>query len=412
MKVSLSPYKSNGVLCAPPSKSFAHRYIIAAFLAGKKCVIENVGFSDDVLATVSAVKSLGGIIEKNGDTVIVHGRKTVVKATVDCGESGSTLRFLMPIAAALGTQATFTGKGKLLSRPVEDIAAAVEGHGATITGHTVSGKLTCGKYYLNGNLSSQFASGLLFALSALNGVSEIVFTGDTVSKGYIDITVSALKEFGVKISETENGFLVKGGFNPPEKVSVEGDWSGAAFMLCIGALCGKTTVKNLKYPSLQPDIAILDILKKFGAKVSAENGTITAEKCTLSGIEEIYCDNFPDIAQVICSVAAFCKGITRLTGINRLKIKESDRIAAIIGTLKTCGIRAEYDGSALTVYGGTPKGGVFSGGKDHRTVMSAAVIACAANGASTVEDAEYCAKSYPSFFEDIKLSGGKVDVCL
>ncbi len=410
MKVVLSPFKADGEVFAPPSKSYAHRYIIAAFLAGKKCVIENVGFSDDVFATVAAITSLGGIIEKNGDTVIVNGRKPVKQATVDCGESGSTMRFLMPVAAALGIDALFTGKGKLMFRPVEDIAAAVNGHGATILNHTVSGQLTCGKYYLNGNLSSQFASGLLFALSALSGDSEIIFTGDTVSKGYIDITVSVLEEFGVEISETATGYKIKGGFNPPEKVSVEGDWSGAAFPLAIGALCGKATVNNLKYPSLQPDCAILDILQNFGAKVSVGKGKITVEKGALCGIEEICCENFPDIAQVICSVAAFCKGKTRLTGINRLKIKESDRIAAIINTLKTCGIRATYDGAALTVYGGTPKGGTFDGGKDHRTVMSAAVIACSANGVSTVDGAEYCAKSYPSFFGDIKLLGGKADV--
>ena len=410
MKVVLSPFKADGEIFAPPSKSFAHRYIIAAFLAGKKCAIENVGFSEDVFATVSAVESLGGIIEKNGDTVIVNGRTPVKQAIIDCGESGSTMRFLMPVAAALGIDALFTGKGKLMSRPVEDIAAAVNGHGANISGHKVKGKLACGTYYINGGLSSQFASGLLFALSVLSGDSEIIFTGDRVSKGYIGITVSVLREFGVEISETGAGYKIKGGFNPPEKVSVEGDWSGAAFPLAIGALCGKATVNNLKYPSLQPDSAILDMLRKFGAKVSIENGKIAVKKGTLSGIEEIYCENFPDIAQVICSVAAFCNGKTRLTGIERLKIKESDRIAAIIDTLKTCGIRAEYDGAALTVYGGTPKGGDFDGGKDHRTVMSAAVIACSADGISIIDGAEYCAKSYPSFFGDIKLLGGKADV--
>ena len=412
MKVVLSQFKAEGEISAPPSKSFAHRYIIAAFLSGKKCAIHNVGFSEDVFSTLSAVRSLGGVIEKNGDTVIVGGRTPVKKATVDCGESGSTMRFLIPVAAALGINAFFTGRGKLLSRPVEDIAAAINGHGATLSGHTVSGKLTCGIYRISGKVSSQFATGLMFALAALSGDSEIVFTGDTVSKGYIDITVSVLREFGVKISETAAGYKIKGGFNPPDKAFVEGDWSGAAFPLAIGALCGKVVVKNLKYPSLQPDSAILDILAEFGAKAYAEKDKITVQKGTLCGIGEICCENFPDIAQVICSVAAFSLGKTRLTGINRLKIKESDRISAIIDTLKACGVRAEYDGAALTVYGGKPKGGVFDGGKDHRTVMSATVIAAAADGVSTITEAEYCAKSYPSFFEDIKLLGGKADVSI
>ena len=370
-----------------------------------------MGNSDDVNATIGALKSLGGIIERKGDDVIVSGRVPVVHAVVDCRESGSTLRFLLPVAAALGISAEFTGGGRLMSRPVEDLTSSLNGHGVVVTGHRISGKLESGKYYLDASLSSQFVTGMLFALSAIEGESEIVLKGEKVSKGYIDITVSVLKEFGIKIEETATGYKVSGGYNPPEKVNVEGDWSGAAFPLAIGALTGKVTVKNLKYPTLQADGAIIGILKKFGAEVSVSKGAVTVKKAALNGIDEINCENFPDIAQVICSVAAFAKGKTRLTGVERLKIKESDRIAAIINTLKSCGIKAEYDGIALTVYGGTPKGGKFDGGKDHRTVMSAAVIgAAAADGVSEITEAEYCAKSYPDFFKDIKRLGGKVDV--
>ena len=410
MKVKLVPFNAAGTIFAPPSKSFAHRYVIAAFLSGKKCVIENAGYSDDVNATIDALKSLGGIIERKGGAVIVSGRAPVLKATVDCRESGSTLRFLLPVAAALGITAFFTGSGRLMSRPIDDLARSIEGHGAVVCGHETRGKLESGTYYLDASLSSQFVTGMLFALSVSDGESEIVLKGEKVSKGYIDITVSVLKEFGIKIEETATGYKVSGGYNPPEKVNVEGDWSGAAFPLAIGALTGKVTVKNLKYPTLQADGAIIGILKKFGAEVSVSKGAVTVKKAALNGIDEINCENFPDIAQVICSVAAFAKGKTRLTGIERLKIKESDRIAAIINTLKTCGIKADYDGNALTVYGGEPKGGAFDGGKDHRTVMSAAVIAAAADGVSEMTEAEYCAKSYPDFFKDIKRLGGKVDV--
>ena len=411
MKVKLAPFNAAGTVFAPPSKSFAHRYVIAAFLSGKKCVIENVGNSDDVNATIGALTSLGGIIERKGDDVIVLGRVPVVHAVVDCRESGSTLRFLLPVAAALGISAEFTGGGRLMSRPVEDLTSSLNGHGVVATGHKISGKLESGKYYLDASLSSQFVTGMLFALFAIAGESEIVLKGEKVSKGYIDITLSVLKEFGVKIEETATGYKVSGGYNPPKRVTVEGDWSGAAFPLAVGALTGAVTVKNLKYPTLQSDGAIIEILKKFGAEVSVSKGAVTVKNtAALNGIDEINCENFPDIAQVICSVAAFAKGKTRLTGIERLKIKESDRIAAIINTLKSCGIKAEYDGIALTVYGGTPKGGKFDGGKDHRTVMSAAVIGAAADGVSTIDGAEYCAKSYPDFFEDIKLLGGKLDV--
>lgn len=410
MKVKITPFKASGTITAPPSKSFAHRYIIAAFLSGKKCVVKNVGDSQDVNATVSAIESLGGIIERRGNDVVVFGRRFIESTTVDCNESGSTMRFLLPVSAALGINAEFTGSERLMSRPIEDIAIAIEGHGATVSGHKTSGKLKSGKYYLDASLSSQFVSGMLFALSVSERESEIVLTGEKVSKGYVDITVSVLKEFGIKVEETESGYKITGGYNPPKEVTVEGDWSGAAFMLSLGALTGKVTVKNLKYPTLQSDGAIVGVLEKFGAKVTSVNNAVTAEKGTLCGIDEVYCENFPDIAQVICSVAAFAKGKTRLTGVERLKIKESDRIAAIINTLNACGIKAEYDGEAITVYGGAPKGSSFDGGKDHRTVMSAAVIASAASGVSEISEAEYCAKSYPAFFEDMKTLGGKVDV--
>lgn len=413
MKVRLTPFKASGEISAPPSKSYAHRYILAAFLAGKPCEVQNVGFSDDVNATVSAILSLGGIIEKVGDTVYVSGRKTVERATVDCGESGSTLRFLMPVALALGIGADFCGSERLLSRPIEDIARAVEGHGALISGHTVSGKLKSGVYRLNAGVSSQFTSGLLFALSAICGESEIILDGDSVSKGYVDITVSVLKEFGVRVEKTDAGYKIFGGYNnPPACVLVEGDWSGAAFPLSIGALSGDITVKNLKYPTLQPDGAIADILKSFGAKILVRDNCVSVKKDKLVAVRKINCENFPDIAQVVCSVAAFCDGKTTLTGVNRLKIKESDRIAAIINTLSACGIRTEYDGEKLTVYGGTPKGGAIDGGNDHRTVMSAAVIAAAANGVFVIDGAEHVAKSYPDFFKDYKLLGGKVDVLI
>ncbi|MBO4252024.1 MAG: 3-phosphoshikimate 1-carboxyvinyltransferase [Clostridia bacterium] len=411
MKVKITPFKSSGEIVAPPSKSYAHRYIIAAFLSGKPCVILNAGKSADVNATIFALKSLGGIIERKDDAVYFKGKNEIDRATVDCAESGSTLRFLMPVAAALGIRSQFTGSERLLSRPIEDIARAIEGHGAKITGHRVEGKLKSGVYRLNAGVSSQFVSGLLFALSVLCGESEIVLEGDGVSKGYVDITVSVLKEFGVKVDKTDAGYRIIGGYdNPPSSVTVEGDWSGSAFPLCVGALCGSATVKNLKYPTLQPDGAIVDILRAFGAEVIVGENFVTAKRGTLVSVKEINCENFPDIAQVISSVAAFCNGETTLTGVNRLKIKESDRIRAITDTLFSSGITAKYDGERIIVFGGKPKGGEFSGGGDHRTVMSAAVIAAAAEGVSNICGAEHIAKSYPDFFNDLKILGGKVDV--
>lgn len=412
MRVGIKPFKADGEITAPPSKSFAHRYIIAAFLSGKKCTVLNAGDSDDVRATIRAVQSLGGKITVENGEITVWGREKVSSAVVDCGESGSTMRFLLPVAAALNINATFTGSERLCARPVDALAAAIKGHGASISGRTVSGRLESGVYRLDASLSSQYITGLLFALAAVRGESEIVLSGKKVSSGYVDITLSVLREFGVNVSRTERGFKIFGcgNFNPPEKAVAEGDWSGAAFMLAVGALTGRVTVKGLKYPTLQPDGNIAKLLKKFGAKITVSDGGVTAEKQSLIGIKDVDCENFPDIVQVICAVAAFAKGDTTLTGVERLKIKESDRIAAIKDFLAACSVACDYQGGKLTVHGKNPKGGCFSGGGDHRTAMSAAVIASAADGASYIDGAECCAKSYPRFFEDIETIGGKTDV--
>lgn len=410
MKATIKPFTASGEVFAPPSKSFAHRYIVSAFLSGKKCVIENVGDSDDVKSTVGAVKSLGGELDYDGDTVTFYGRHNVKKATVDCGESGSTLRFLLPVACALNVSATFTGKGRLLDRPINAIRETLESQGAKIDGYTTSGGLKCGKYYLDASQSSQYVSGLLFALSVLDGESEIILCGKNVSAGYVDATVSVLKKFGVKVEKTDTGYKVTGGYKGLEKAVVEGDWSGAAFMLSIGVLCGKVTVKNIAYPSLQPDCKIVKILQDFGGKITVEGDRVTAEKGELKGGNRIYCEDCPDLAQVVCAVAAFCNGKTVVSGIERLKIKESDRIQAILKMLETANVCAKYSTDKIEITGGKVSGGDFDGGLDHRTVMSSAVLACAGNGVSTVSGAEACAKSYPQFFKHLTYLGGKENV--
>ena len=412
MNVTINPFKANGEINAPPSKSYAHRYIICAFLSGKECVIKNVGNSDDVIATLNAIKSLGGEFSLKDGDVYFCDRKQVDNVIVDCSESGSTMRFLLPVACALGVNATFTGKGRLMNRPIKGLVDAINGHGAIIENHTTKGKLKSGKYYLDASESSQYVTGLLFALSLFNEESEIILRGEKVSFGYVYATVFALQKFGVKVKETQSGFIVQGGYKKVDVVSVEGDWSGAAFMLAIGTLCGRVTVKNLVYPTLQPDGKIIEVLKNFGAKITIENNSITAEKSKLVVIENIDCENSPDIAQVICAVVTFAKGQTKVTGLSRLKLKESDRCAAILNMLKVCGIKADYFNDSIIITGGMPKGGIFDGGNDHRTVMSSAVIASACTGTSEIIGAEVCAKSYPTFFEDLRILGGKENVSI
>lgn len=418
MDIKIKPFAIRGELTAPPSKSFAHRYMIAAFLSGGKCSVENVGDSDDVNFTLSAIKDLGAIVSRHGDAVEISGRKTVEKAVVGCGESGSTLRFLIPVAAALGINAEFTGKGKLLSRPIDDLAYALSQGGAKLSGHTVSGRLKSGEYRVNAGVSSQVITGMLFALSFIKGESRLILTGNIVSAGYIDITLEVLKEFGIQITRRENVFEISGGFDAakiPTTCRTEGDWSGAAFPLAMAATGGAVTVKGLNFPSLQRDCVFLEILKNFGAWVKIEEtkdgAEITVKKGNLSAITAD-CENIPDLAQAISVVAAYADGVTVLRGVERLRLKESDRISAIIQTLGCAGIKAEHVGGEIKIYGGRPHGGKFYGGKDHRTVMSAAALAAGADGDSVIEDAEYYAKSYPEFIEDIKKAGGDGNVII
>lgn len=412
MNVKITPSTICGEITAPPSKSYAHRLLIASFLSGARVCVKNAGGSDDVLATVGALRSLGAEISID-ESITVERSGFANNATVDCKESGSTLRFLLPIAAALGTNATFTGQGRLLSRPISGLVDALNANGAKIDGLTVNGKLRSGEFKVPANVSSQYITGLLFALPILSGDSLIIFDGAPVSTGYLDITSDVLRMFGIKVQKTDFGYSVKGNqkYISPRDVTVEGDYSGAAFMLALGAICGGVKVKGLNALSLQGDAAIVDVIKKFGGVVRVQGDCVSVDKGELRAVE-IDCENIPDLVQIISVVAAFAKGATVLKNVSRLRLKESDRIAAIISQLSTAGIRCDYDCDSLFIHGGLPKCGAFSGGGDHRTVMSASVLALGAKGESEVIGCEPVNKSYTEFFNDIIKLGGKIDVCV
>ena len=430
MEVKITPTRLCGTIEAPPSKSYLHRLIIAAFLSGGEVKIKTGELSDDAFATIGAVKSLGAEIIYEGEFVTVKRNADFAPKTpviVFCGESGSTLRFLMPVAAALGIPAEFTGSGRLCMRPVEALERCMNGFQKTADGRRITGKLVAGDYVLDGSVSSQYVTGMLFALSFLGGGSLTVL-GKEVSRGYVDITLEVLKKFGVKIEKSGATFRIKSGFTANNKeVSPEGDWSGAAFLLSLGAVSGEVAVKGLSFPSEQGDSEIVKILQKFGAetevvrddsrKKDADNSLTTVIKVKAKKLNGVTVDleNVPDLAQTVAAVAAFAKGKTTLYSADRLRLKESDRIEAIIKTLGAAGIKAEYSsgrGGTITIYGGLPVGAKFSGGGDHRTVMSAAVLAAGAEGVSEICGAEAAAKSYPEFFNDMKRLGGKADVLI
>ncbi|MBO7214236.1 MAG: 3-phosphoshikimate 1-carboxyvinyltransferase [Clostridia bacterium] len=398
-----------GEITAPPSKSFAHRVLLCAYLSGGKVTVKNIGESDDAIVTLNALKTLGACVEEIPNGVIVKkGETPTDKVVIDCNESGSSLRFLLPVVSALGVKTEFTGKGKLLQRPISELVECLNENGADISGLSVSGKLKSGKYRIDGSVSSQYVSGLLLALSFLDGESEIIINKTLVSKPYVDITVAVLKEFGVKVFETDSGYKIYGGYNlDKDEFVVEGDWSGASFILVGGAINGKVTVNGINVNSVQGDRKIIDILKEFGAKVTAIENSVTVEKSNLKGIT-INMENEPDLCQIVSVLGANASGITQIYGVERLKIKESDRITAIIKMLTSCSIKAEYDGEKIIVYGGKVTPNALSGGKDHRTVMSSAILLTACGGEIT--GAEYYTKSYPEFINDYRKIGGKLDV--
>lgn len=416
MNARITPSKICGEIVAPPSKSYAHRILIAAYLSGHKVCVHNAGNSNDVLATVGALQSLGAQVQVSNGSVTILRQTLPSKATVDCNESGSTLRFLLPVAAALNVNATFTGQGRLLSRPIRELAQALNGNGAKIDASDtdafyVSGKLSAGEFTVPANVSSQYITGLLFALPLLDGDSKITLIGETVSAGYLDITLDVLQRFGIVIERTDYGYFVKGNqrYVATDDVTVEGDYSGAAFPLSLGAICGKVTVKGLNALSLQGDAQIVRVLKKFGAKVTVRNDSVCVEKQHLNAIQ-LDCENIPDLVQIISVVASYAQGVTVLKNVNRLRLKESDRVQAIIEQLHAAGIRCEFDNGCLFIYGGAPIGASFCGGNDHRTVMSATVLALAAKGESTIADCQPFSKSYPEFYNDISRLGGQIHV--
>ena len=416
MKIKIHPSRISGTVAAPPSKSFAHRLIIAACLSGGRKRVKNTGDSKDVRATVRALTALGADCALSGGDFVTNGFSVAENAVADCGESGSTLRFLIPVAAALGADASFTGTEKLLGRPCGALIDCLKTHGVSADGFKFAGRLSGGTFVIDGGISSQYITGLLFAAPLTGQDCEIVVTGKEVSKPYIEITLAVLEKSGITVKRTKNGFFIPKGqkYALPNVTETEGDWSGAAFTLAAGAIGGSVTVTGLNPESIQGDRKIAEILSRFGASVTFSDGAVTAKPSgdgTLKGLT-VDCAEIPDLAQIIAVTAAFAQGKTVLLGTENLKHKESDRTAAIINTLAAAGIKAETDGRSITVYGGAPKGFTADSGNDHRTAMSAAVLAAYSDGESVIDRAEAVDKSYPAFYEDMKKTGGIIDVLI
>ncbi|MBQ0099605.1 MAG: 3-phosphoshikimate 1-carboxyvinyltransferase, partial [Firmicutes bacterium] len=408
--ITVIPNKICGEVKAPPSKSFAHRKIICAFLSNSETVIKNVGTSADVLETVSALKEVGGNVEILDNDCYVKPCVIKHSATIKIKESASTFRFLLPIFCALKINAKFILGKKLMSRPNELLISLLNANGANIDNYEIKGEINSGTFFLDASVSSQFVSGLLFALPMLKEKSEIIFTKKLVSKNYVDMTISALNEFSITPKKEKNGFTVlPSKFISKKEIFNEGDFSGASNILALGAINGNVKVLGLNKNSLQGDKKIIDILEKFGANVSFINDILCVKAGKLSGIE-VDVDDIIDLAPIIATVGAFASGKTVLLGVNRLRYKESNRLKAIVEFLTKANIKVESKNNQLIVYGGKPQGATFNSNYDHRIEMAEVILSTFANGNSIIENAFNQKKSYTDFYKDYKSLGGEINV--
>ena len=399
MKVKILPSKTSGEVSAPPSKSFAHRYLIGSVLSRGKCVIKNIADSDDISATLSCIEQLGGSVTKDGNivTVIPTNEKQIENAVFDCKESGSTLRFFIPVVLATGAKnCTFLGSERLLARGIKEYEKLFENSGVEIKSDEksieVNGTLSAGNYEISGEVSSQYTTGMLFALSVLDGKSTLKITGNAESRAYVDMTIKVLKDFGADITETEKNFFEingKGRLSPGE-FTVEGDWSNAAFLIALSRLVGTISVSGLNENSVQGDrfcTAAFDAL-------DGENAEIDLKDC-------------PDLAPILFSYAAYKNG-GKFINTRRLRVKESDRANVMAEELKKFGANVKVYENSVEIEKTQLKPPIvpLCGHNDHRIVMALSVLA-AVFGAE-IDGAEAVNKSYPDFFRVIKKAGVNV----
>ena len=408
MTRTVAPGPRTGAVQIPASKSQAHRMLICAALSKAPSRLVLDGFSADIKATVQCLEALGARCEEtaNGLSVTPVG-VCPAQARLDVGESGSTLRFLLPVLGALGIRAEIQMHGRLPERPLSPLWEVLEAHGMQLRQdgavlHT-DGQLCAGDYSLPGNVSSQFISGLLFALPLLNENSTLTVTGALQSARYVAMTEQALAAAGIFTKKDGQVWQIDGGqrYAAPAVQTVEGDWSNAAFFLCMGALSRQgVCVSGLDPASLQADRAITEILTRFGAEVNIEGDTVTVRRGTLRGIT-LDAGPVPDLVPVVSVLAALCAGETRIENAARLRIKESDRLRTTAALIEALGgtVRELPDGLVITGQPALAGGSVDASG-DHRIAMSAAVAACGCTQPVTVCGSACVAKSYPAFWED------------
>ena len=403
MDIKITPTFLHGKITVPPSKSISHRALICAALAGGESRLHNVLDCEDTRATVDALTALGADITQNGSDIAVKGISSPAKkADINCRESGSTLRFMIPVAAALGTDTTFDGSANLPNRPITPYLEEFPKHGVTFGSakmpYSIGGKLAGGDFYVTGDISSQFITGYMLALPLIGKDSTIKLTSELQSRPYAELTADVMRTFGVNTEITENEFRIAADSRySPREYTVEADMSQAAFFLVANAVGGNTEPVNLNYNSVQGDRAVIEITRDYAA-----NG---------GKAFDINTENIPDLVPILTVLACFAEGTSHITGCARLRIKECDRLAAVSDELNKLGAKIEAGEDFLTIHGvKSLHGGDCITYNDHRIAMSLAIASQRCTEPLIIRGAECVSKSYPGFFKDFTALGGKYDV--
>lgn len=412
MNLCITPAHLGGELAAIPSKSDAHRVLILAALSNGITRVEINRLSDDIQTTIDCLCALGAEILRTPDALIVRGISVLNEhPELNCRESGSTLRFLLPVAAVRGANARFIGSGRLPERPIGELMEAMRQHGVRFSAEqlpfSMEGKLAGGTYALPGNVSSQYLTGLLLALPLAGQDSSIRLTTKLESAAYVEMTLRSLRSFGSVIDEQNGTYRIPGSqvYRSPGIIQVEGDWSNAAFFLAAGALGGRVRLTGLSAESPQGDQGILSALTAFGAHVQQSSDVVEVSSGELHGCE-LDVSETPDLLPILAVLAANAKGETRLVNAARLRYKESDRLSATANLVNALGGTAKELPDGLIVSGGGLTGGTVDGCRDHRIVMAAAIASVACCEPVTILGADAVNKSYPEFFEDFARLGG------
>lgn len=417
MNQTVQAGRFGGSVPAIASKSCAHRLLICAALSDTPSDIRCVTLSDDILATAGCLRALGAVIERSefGFSITPIDRSNIpAHSVLDVGESGSTLRFLLPVAAALGADCEIMQHGRLPERPLSPLYEELTAHGVTLSEAgsnplQIRGQLTGNHFTLPANISSQFISGILLALPLLGG-GTLTMTEHVESGAYLDLTVDAMRACGVSVECEGMVFTVSGSYHAQPITCVEGDWSNSAFWLCAGAIGPEpVTVTNLNPNSPQGDRAVLNILRLFGAEIQIGETNVTVHPSPLCGCE-IDASGIPDLVPILSCVACAAEGETRIFGASRLRIKESDRLAATADILGSLGADITETEDGLVIRGGKPlHGGTVDSWNDHRIAMTAAVASLLCHGTVTITNAQAVRKSYPAFFVDFAALGGETE---